>query len=47
MITATIILAVIGMAVCVWGVIKDNPPLQSLGVLFAMISLILAIISQL
>lgn len=44
MITATIILAVIGVAVCVWGVIKDNPPLQGLGVVFAVVSLVLAII---
>ena len=47
MTTATIVLAVIGVAVCIWGVIKDNPPLHSLGVLIAAISLVLAIISQL
>jgi hypothetical protein len=41
---ATIVLAVIGVAVCIWGIIKDNPSLHSLGILVAAISLVLAII---
>lgn len=47
MTTVTIILSIIGVALCIVGIFKENSPLESLGVLFAMISLVLAIISQL
>lgn len=42
---ATIILSLIGVAICIVGIIRDRPPLQSLGILFTMISLVLAIVS--
>ena len=44
---ATIILSLIGVAICLVGVIKDKPSAQSLGILFTMVALILGIISEL
>ena len=44
---ATIILSLIGVATCIVGIIREHPPLQSLGVFFTMISLALAIVSRL
>lgn len=43
---ATIILAILGVAVCIWGVCKERPTIQSCGVFLCMIAFVLAVIVE-